>query len=59
MKAIMTLSLNYLYLDYVNNFNTVTAFAASHGITDEQATDLIVTIRAIRETAIKEMNLNL
>lgn len=30
-----------LYLDWVNNFSSITAFAAHYGITEEEATMLI------------------
>lgn len=48
-KAIMKRTLEEIYLDYFNNFLTISAFSQYWGITDEQGEKLINILRDIRE----------
>lgn len=42
--------LQALYLDYVNNYISVLAFASAHGMTEAQAHNTIVCGRVVHET---------
>ena len=50
MKKIQTLSLNEIYLDYVNNFLTIERFAEFYGIEINIAEELINISRTIYQS---------
>lgn len=45
-----------VYLDYVNNFLTVAAFAEHYGLTEPVATSFINRVRESRELRLKKEN---
>jgi hypothetical protein len=49
-------TLRKLYLDWVNNWLSIDAFAEHHGIRPGDAIDLLLVCKSIHENYVKEVN---
>ena len=52
----LSTTLANLYLDYFNNYLTVSTFAEHHGLTEIQARTLLDIGRDVHETRIRNFN---